>query len=103
MSILQEILNERGRQDDKWGGPEHDDQHPLADFVDFIEGYAAKARDGDEPRRRLIQVAALAVAAVESMDRKSHQKNSQERLERLEKRIEFLEQQIIIHGCEVKS
>lgn len=71
-----DVTNERQRQDDKWGGPKHDDLHLITDFVQLIEDYAGWARtmanmnSYDKARKRLIQVAALAVAAVESIDRK---------------------------------
>lgn len=71
-----EVAAERARQDEKWGGAEHDDGHETAVFVQLIEDYAGWARvmagmnSPDKARRRLIQVAALAVAAVESIDRK---------------------------------
>lgn len=77
ISIVNEITDERARQDEKWGGPEHDDQHSTTEFCGFIQDYAAWARrmdqmnSPDKARRRLIQVAALAVAAVESIDRKN--------------------------------
>lgn len=73
--ILIQVLRERERQDEKWGGPSHDDQYTTADFVRFIIDYAGWARmmasflSADKARRRLIQVAALAVAAIESLDR----------------------------------
>jgi hypothetical protein len=76
-AVVSEVVAERVRQDGKWGGPEHDDQHSTADFVQFIEDWAGWARamagmnSHDKARRRLIQVAALAVAAVESIDRKA--------------------------------
>lgn len=74
--ILAEVSDERDRQDAKWGGPEHDDQHSPIEFVKIIEDYAGWARamfsqgSPDKGRRRLVQVAALALAAVESLDRK---------------------------------
>lgn len=72
--VLLEIQSERERQDERWGGSEHDDEHSTVEFIEFIKGYADLAREesifGKEKRRRLIQVAALAVAAIESMDRK---------------------------------
>lgn len=75
-AVLDEVAVERDRQDAKWGGSEHDDCHSTTDFVQFIVDYAGWARQmasmgsHDKARRRLIQVAALAVAAVESIDRK---------------------------------
>ena len=66
---------ERARQDLKWGGAVHDDQHSVAEFVQLIEDYAGWARtmagmnSMDKAKTRLIQVAALAVACVECIDR----------------------------------
>lgn len=74
-TVLTDVAIERERQDAKWGGPSHDDIHRVADFVQFIEDYAGWARQMasmlsyDKARHRLIQVAALAVAAVELIDR----------------------------------
>lgn len=72
--VLKTIAAERIRQDRQWGGADHDDEHSTSDFIDFMRGRLDVA-DGimtkpKEKRRRLVQVAALAVAAVESMDRK---------------------------------
>ena len=73
--VLIDVDNERKRQDEKWGGANHDDSHEVSDFVQLIEDYAGWARtmagmsSYDKARRRLIQVAALAVACCESLDR----------------------------------
>ena len=73
--ILLAIDLERKRQDDKWGGPEHDDQHQIDFWVQLIQDYAGWARvmagmgNRQKTRTRLLQVAALAVAALEKMDR----------------------------------
>jgi len=78
--IIVEVANERARQDEKWGGPNHDDKHSTAEFAQWIEDYAGWARmmasmnSPDKARRRLVQIAALAVAAVESIDRKEEQR-----------------------------
>lgn len=75
-TILIEVRDERDRQDKKWGGPEHDDKHTIAEFVQWIKDYAGWARmmasmlSYDKARKRLIQIAAMAVAAVELIDRK---------------------------------
>lgn len=75
-TVLASVSMERQRQDEKWGGAEHDDHHTTAEFVQLIEDYAGWARvmagmnSPEKARNRLIQVAALAVAAVESLDRK---------------------------------
>lgn len=74
--VTAEVATERNRQNEKWGGAIHDDQHTTAHFADLLMAYASWAKamhamgSPDKARRRLIQVAALAVAAVESMDRK---------------------------------
>ncbi len=74
-SVLEEVGAERGRQDDKWGGAVHDDNHSFASFVRWIgnyTGWSHQMADGHDwvgARRRMIQVAALAVASVEKIDR----------------------------------
>ena len=77
MPVLLEILTERARQDAQWGGPVYDDQHLVEDWVEIIGIQLASAGDAGEDslpeaRRRLINVAAMAVAAVEALDRKTH-------------------------------
>lgn len=73
--VLNDIREERARQDEKWGGAGHDDRHDPETWVQIIQDYAGWARimsgqgSPDKARRRLMQVAALAVAACESMDR----------------------------------
>lgn len=74
-NVLADVAIERLRQDKKWGGPKHDDEHHMKDFVDFInlksEGviHAMVISDPNLLRKRLIQIAALAVAAIEMQDR----------------------------------
>lgn len=76
--ILTEIVEERTRQDEKYGGPEHDDAHHPCDWVFFIDRFRANAQRSadlgqmDAYRKSLVRVAALAVAALESFDRKVH-------------------------------
>ena len=80
MSVIDEIKAERERQDAKWGGPEHDDTHTIREFISLIRDYAGRAHsrdkmfDVEKVRHRLIQVGALVVAAIESLDRKSANK-----------------------------
>lgn len=65
------LAHERMRQDEKWGGPEHDDTHSTADFVQLVQDYAGWARvmsgmgSADKAQRRMLQAAALALADVE--------------------------------------
>jgi len=74
-SPINDVISERARQDAKWGGASHDDHHTVAEFVQLIEDYAGWARtmagmdSHEKARNRLIQVAALAVAACEYIDR----------------------------------
>ena len=72
--ILDEVQAERRWQDEKWGGPAHDDTHSVQEFVGFIHEHAEKAiapgTGPDDTCRRLVEVAALAVATVESIRRK---------------------------------
>ena len=70
---LQDVATERQRQDAKWGGPEHDDTHPISDWQRFISQRAENLVYRGNPERMyelFIEIAALAVAAAESMDRK---------------------------------
>lgn len=69
--ILEEIKAERSAQDAQWGGAEHDDEHDSSEFCGFIAAQIEKCDHGRGPdvRERLIKIAALAVAAVESYDR----------------------------------
>lgn len=84
--VLQEIADERTRQIGKGFDPRVDDKKSVADWVNNIHDWAGWARamagmGGDEgrsrARRRLIQVAALAMAAVESIDRKERQRSEE--------------------------
>lgn len=70
-TILNEVKAERVAQDAQWGGPDHDDEHTAQEFICFIEAQLRKCDRGTGPdtRERLIKVAALAVAAVQMMDR----------------------------------
>jgi hypothetical protein len=78
-----EIEAERARQDAQWGGPAHDDEHSLWDWFGYIKRQVTLAGFGAEwahlrgksitssmQRERLIKIAGLAVAAIESLDRK---------------------------------
>lgn len=71
--VYDEIRLERMRQDEKWGGPDHDDEHLVHNWSYSINQHANAAYfapSSEESRRELVQVAALAVAAIESLDRK---------------------------------
>ncbi len=72
--VLAEVVAERRRQDEKHGGPAHDDTHTLPKWwglmMQRMVGRAYPGGRADE-RKDLVQIAALAVAAVESIDRKT--------------------------------
>jgi hypothetical protein len=69
--VLHEVLQERDRQDIRWGGADHDDEHARNDeFFGLVRAHAAREPlSPSDARRLLIEVAALAVAGVEAMDR----------------------------------
>lgn len=73
IQILEEIHAERLHQDQKWGGPEHDDQHNFFQWMLFICNRSCKPIEHHNPesiRRHLVEIAALAVAAIEAFDRR---------------------------------
>lgn len=71
IGIYKEVEAERQKQDEQWGGPEHDDKHDPRDFVQFILYQISLTNLGTAVswRKRFIKIAALAVAAVERLDR----------------------------------
>lgn len=71
--IIAEIKAERAAQDAQWGGADHDDRHGMEEFAEFIDGQLTKCAHGrsQNSRERFIKIAALALAAVESHDRKA--------------------------------
>lgn len=70
--IMESIEGERLHQDEKWGGPLHDDEHTPEDFKKIIFGLGnlVSNNNSENNRKRFIQIAATAVAAIESIDRK---------------------------------
>lgn len=81
-----EIMAERKRQDEQWGGPSHDDRHTVNDWLSFILKQVAGAmrfwtsskqlRDRELFRsgvadRAFVKIGALCVAALESIDRRN--------------------------------
>lgn len=65
------VLIERGAQAQEWGGADHDDQHTPREWLDFIQAQLARSKPDDpsEFRGRMVRIAALALAAIESRDR----------------------------------
>lgn len=87
MSVLNEVQAERERQDAKWGEQNHEPFRYLAILGEevgesnnaAIEAFQWKVGTWDaeklvEYRKELIQVAAVAVAMVECLDRKTWEK-----------------------------
>lgn len=73
---LDEILDERNRQDAKWGGSAHDDEHSPWEWYGILasemnEVHQSLTIQGDNTREELVQVAAVALAWLQSMDRKA--------------------------------
>lgn len=69
---LSDILAERMKQDQQWGGPSHDDTHSTDDWMKYILYQIDRSRYEpitEERRYRLVKIAALALAACESIDR----------------------------------
>lgn len=75
--FMAEVYTERRHQDAQWGGPEHDDQHGCSDWLSYI-AYQAERSVGmhgeHNPRLRnvYVKMAALAMAAAESLERKTN-------------------------------
>jgi len=73
-AALCDVLLERCTQAVEWGGVEHDDLHVPSEWLAFLLKQIAKAAEDPEPgsgefRGRLVRIAALALAAIESQDR----------------------------------
>jgi len=92
INVYEAIALERAAQDGEYGGPSHDDEHVPNDWLKNINKQMMKASDAcgyqpekegdpnsgiandypddpDEYRQRMVMIAALAVAAIESHDR----------------------------------
>ena len=76
--IYRDIETERLAQDSRWGGAARDDSHREEDWAALVARHLGLALGesagvGHDParfRRQMVRVAALAVAAVESHDRR---------------------------------
>lgn len=78
-NILSEINAERTYQENKWGNDTDDTENEPNDFVSYMANYSSKWFPGgflpystetvDAFRTSMIKTAAIAVAAVESIDR----------------------------------
>ena len=75
--VLSEVEERRKEQDAKHGGPKHDDLHIPMDWVLYVEKFLKRADecavwpvDQDGFENNLLDIAALAVAAIQSSRRK---------------------------------
>jgi hypothetical protein len=70
-----EIEAERRRQDAQWGGPAHDDEHEPGDWCQYLAHQQrlllkmTSPTQREDIRARFVKIAALAFAAIESIDR----------------------------------
>jgi hypothetical protein len=71
--IWKGILGERVAQDNQWGGKEHDDSHERFEWLNYIAKQTrmglSVAHNPEQFEARMIKIAALAVAAIESSRR----------------------------------
>jgi len=71
-AVLKDVLSERYKQDAKWGQQDHDEDRWMVILMEEV-GEVARAIFDENPanyREELVQVAAVAVAAIEAFDRK---------------------------------
>jgi len=71
--ILQEIRDEREAQDRQWGGRASDDTRSDEQWFAYIDRQEDLwiADYQQNTRQRLIKIAAIAVAAIEAIDRRT--------------------------------
>lgn len=75
--VITEVRDRRYTQDEKHGGPEHDDTHTRSEWLCFMHEWLAHATawsdessDAGQFESRCFDVAALAIAAIQSSRRK---------------------------------
>lgn len=71
LTVIGEITQERNNQDAQWGGADGDDCNAEGDWLIFIQKQGDRWMNGAPSREVYIKIAALAIAAVESIDRKA--------------------------------
>lgn len=81
--IIKEIVEERRYQDSRWGHEADDTLNRPNDWVSYISHHSTRWFNGGfEPydvetvarfRRQMVKTAALAVAAIESLDRQTEE------------------------------
>jgi transposase-like protein len=68
--VVRDVLEERYRQIAQWSITHDDNEHTMSSWIALLKKFTPNSFDG-KFRERMIQTAALAIAAVESLDRKS--------------------------------
>lgn len=78
-NVVQDVQLERYAQSVQWGGIAHDDEQGPQAWCDYIEKQLTAARaafpkphlegSGPEWRTRMVKIAALAIAGMETYDR----------------------------------
>lgn len=72
-NVLYAVAVEREAQIKQWGGAKADDSNSPGEWVTYIvkqAGYIIMGRESDSVEQRFVKIAALAVAAVESLKRR---------------------------------
>ena len=71
-AVLAEVAAERHRQDEKWGEQNHDAGKWMLILAEEVGEAAKAALEGDvaQERAEYVQVAAVAVARIECIDRR---------------------------------
>lgn len=76
--IIVELLKRRTAQDKRWGGAKHDDTHDELDWQEFVRKQVDDAENADTSeqwRDRMLDIGALALAAIEWADRKDREQS----------------------------
>ena len=72
-SVIRDVEAERDLQDRMWGGPHHDDHHSQHDWIAYLAKHLGEAVHWpwtpERFRKQMVCVAALAVAAIDWVDR----------------------------------
>lgn len=76
--IVNAVLLERTRQDKQWGGANHDDEHGMHDWANFVHKQARGVKqldafsiaNAERFEEHMVKIAALAFAAIKSNRRR---------------------------------
>lgn len=72
--VIAQIEAELSRASQKWGGPSSDDRLDRLTWLRLVDEHRIRATrhgtDADEYRHEMVVIAALAIAAIEALDRR---------------------------------